>query len=136
MEQVFTQKDVDRIDALRAEAVSRGHEEVANKIQEVRDWMINMAIVPYVIYPKAGDYVEPDGWAIGARLLPGEAEVDWMYLGCLFRLPSRHGDLAVNVTVTGRKVHYVDGYRRMRCLIEFAGDGEPSTYTRGWITAR
>lgn len=89
------------------------------------------------VKPKIGDHVQPDQWPIGQNLLPGdEATETWP--GCQFRLPSKDGDLAVNIKVTGRK-HFLVGYfsehgmlYRQRIKIEFVGDGEPSTFTGGW----
>lgn len=38
--------------------------------------------------------------------------------------------VAVNITVTGRKIQRHD---KVRVLVEFVGDCEPSTFERGWM---
>ena len=89
--------------------------------------------------PQVGDFLKPDGWQIGSQLEQDNGFSDSSFPGCQFRLPSGQWPnyhLAVNVTVTGGK-HAIDGMHtrtRSRCKIEFVGDGEPSTFTAGWIT--
>lgn len=41
--------------------------------------------------------------------------------------------VAVNVRITGRKVHRNWGAKRIRCKIEFVGDCEPSTFEGAWL---
>jgi len=84
---------------------------------------------------KVPDNVKPDGWGHGNQLKAGDAPVGLGYPGCQFRLPSsNYTDVsyAVNTTITGR-MHYGPGTMRVRVKIEFVHDGEPSTFTRGWL---
>lgn len=90
----------------------------------------------YQIAPKAGDYVKPDGWTIGGNLEPGDEPGSrgegW---SCQFRLPGRHYSLAVNIALTGfLKWEHCQDFHRVK--IEFVGDGEPSTFSRGWLLSR
>lgn len=43
--------------------------------------------------------------------------------------------VAVNVTITGHKVHHVPYTRqwKARAKFHFPGDGEPDTYAKGWV---
>jgi hypothetical protein len=82
--------------------------------------------------PKVGSYVEPDGWGYGGALLPS----DWD--AAAFRLPTPRlepviKDVAVNITVTGRKVRRRCGSDVVRVRIEYVGDCEPSTHHAGWM---
>lgn len=91
--------------------------------------------------PRAGDFVQPDGWSQGASIYAEESGfTDSSWPGCQFRLPTNHPapldyHLGINLVVTGRPHTwpYMDGRFRSRCRIEFVGDGEPSTFTGGWI---
>ena len=81
-----------------------------------------------------GDYVKPDGWNIGERLTGDDGYSDSNFPGCQFRLQSSHEpNLAVNIKVTGRKVHYNWTSDKVRCQIEFVGDGGPSVFSGGWL---
>ena len=101
-----------------------------------------MLITTEKITPKAGDFLKPDGWgpAGGANLSQSDGYADESFPGCQFRLPAGGYPkpmyhLAVNVTVTGGQhadTFYAD-VTRSRCKIEFVGDGEPSTFTTGWL---
>jgi len=87
--------------------------------------------------PQVGDYVTPDGWKFGEHLTASDNYSDSSFPGCQFRLPASGYSLAVNVTITGRN-HFVCSYGtgpmyRSRAKIEFVGDGEPSTFTHGWV---
>jgi len=86
--------------------------------------------------PQVGDHLVPDGWGFGENLEADDGYSDGSFPGCEFRLPAgldRVYRLAVNVKVTGGD-HIVNfGRYRSRCRIEFVGDGEPSTFTGGWI---
>ena len=80
-----------------------------------------------------GMYLVPDGWRFGSRL---EAS-DWDK--AKFYLPTNSGGpvkaIAVNVKITGRTLQRICGDLFVRCQIEFVGDGEPSTFTGGWLKA-
>lgn len=89
--------------------------------------------------PKHGDFVRPDGWNWGNPLTKADDFKDSSFPGCSFRLNSEHYDLAVNVTRSGRKKTWSKSYGtnpgtfKYRVKIEFVGDGEPSTFTNGWL---
>ena len=80
-----------------------------------------------------GTYLEPEQWGIGNPLKKG---LDGF---CDYYLPTNSGgpvkEVAVNVIITGRtRIRRSGGYY-VRVRIEFVGDGEPSTFTGGWIPA-
>jgi hypothetical protein len=85
---------------------------------------------------EVGTPIQPEEWGLcGSRL-----EVsDWDQAE--FRLPSlSYPDysIAVNVRITGRTFQrrpYSD-MRWVKVEIEFVGDGEPSTFTAGWVAPR
>ena len=83
------------------------------------------------VEPAVDSYVVPELWTFGGRLRPS----DWDK--AKFYLPTNSGgpikELAVNVTVTGRTLQRRQGSLYARCQIEFVGDGEPSTFTGGWL---
>ena len=98
---------------------------------------------------KVRDYVAPDGWqkngAVGVNsswqgqwLTEGDEPVDADYQGSDFRLPSgTWADVSspVNITVTGRKVHFTRNQGvRVRVQIEWVRDGEENEFSRGWLT--
>ena len=86
------------------------------------------------IIPETGDHVKPDGWEVGSNLLPSDGYSDSLFPGCDFRLPSIGGNLAVNIKVTGHRTYITDlGRVKVRCRIEFVGDGSPSTFAHGWL---
>jgi hypothetical protein len=79
---------------------------------------------------KVGSYVVPELWRIGGRLMPSDWEP------AQFRLPTGQAvvtSVAVNVTVTGRTMQRRQGSLYVRCQVEFVGDGEPSTFSGGWL---
>lgn len=84
-----------------------------------------------------GMHVEPDEWNTFSYLEQGDDYTDSSFAGCQYRLPSNCAmdyKIAVNVKVTGRKSHNLyDNWFRTRIQIEFVGDGDPSTFTHGWI---
>jgi len=83
------------------------------------------------VEPKIGSFIKPDGWALGSKL---EAS-DWD--AAAFRIPLNSAgpitSLAVNVIVTGRTWQRRNASYYVRVRIEFVGDGEPSTFTTGWM---
>jgi hypothetical protein len=93
-----------------------------------------MVIYGNEIEVKVGCCIRPDGWSFGGRLISSAWDK------AQFRLPrpaAFSGDpiqsLAVNVVVTGRTVQLREGGYWVRVRIEFVGDGEPSTFTGGWL---
>ncbi len=88
--------------------------------------------------PKVGDYLVPDRWGwIGNKLTESDGFKDSSFPGCQFRISATANpeySLAINLTVTG-KPHYGDIYeqRKIRVKIEWVGDGEPSTFSGGWL---
>ena len=85
-----------------------------------------------------GQYLHPDEWRIGENITRDRSNFkDSSFPGCDYRIPAGYPinyNLAINIAITGRKSHDV-GYDRYktRVKIEFVGDGEPSTFTSGWI---
>jgi hypothetical protein len=83
-----------------------------------------------------GNYITPDEWKCGGKLIASDNYSDEEFPGCQFRLESaNHTNVkyAVNVKITGRKINYDLISKRVRVEIEFVGDGEPSTKTHGWM---
>lgn len=78
-----------------------------------------------------GSIIRPDKWRFAEKLVASEWDA------AKFRIPlSSNGpikSLAVNVTVTGRTYQRREGNYWVRVQIEFVGDGEPSTYSSGWM---
>jgi len=77
-----------------------------------------------------GSYVVPELWRFGGRLTAS----DWDK--AQFYLPTNQPvvkEVATNVTVTGRTLQRRQGSLYVRCQIEFVGDGEPSTFSGGWM---
>jgi len=88
-----------------------------------------------------GDVLQPDGWKPWSeRITKSDGYKDSSFPGCQWRVKSRGGDydLAINLTVTGRKSKYFSGGRgyAIRVKIEWVGDGEPSSYSCGWLFAK
>jgi len=87
--------------------------------------------------PKVGDSVQPDEWSCFSTLVKGDSYSDNDFPGCDFRLPSNCSigyQLAVNVKTTGLPhATHMYGRYKSRCRVEFVGDGEPSTFSGGWI---
>ena len=54
--------------------------------------------------------------------------------GAQFRLPCPIGRMiAVNVTITGRTIQRRGGADWVRVKLEWVGDCEPSTFSKGWL---
>ena len=95
----------------------------------------------------ANSYCEPDGWKNNGGCNGGRLEKDLdtftdnSWPGCDYRLKSgKWIDIgyAVNVTITGRKSHFVSNMGpnfsfKTRVKIEHVGDGEKSTFQGGYI---
>ena len=81
--------------------------------------------------PKNGMWVHPDEWKNGGGRL---FESDWDKAE--FRIETGSGgpieSLAVNVKLSGRKVH-VDYGKKTRVQITFVGDCEEDSITYGWL---
>lgn len=81
--------------------------------------------------PEIGDYVKPDEWKYGENLKEDNGFKDSSFPGCMFRLPSCGGDLAVNIIVTGK---VPDRNGMYRCRVEFVqDDNEPPIISGGKI---
>ena len=104
----------------------------------------------FIYTPVLGDAVAPDGWRGDfGNLLEGAENSNDAFPGCQFFITLNNGgpitQLAVNLTISGRKRHfvapaYLPGEERstinrwrQRVKIEFVGDCEPSTFTKGWV---
>ncbi len=87
--------------------------------------------------PAIGDFVKPDQWHIGSCITEGDNPVDNDYHGSQFRIDTNNGyipSLPVNITVTGHP-QYDQYYKKhkSRIKIEFVHDGEPNTFSGGFI---
>lgn len=82
------------------------------------------------VEPTVGSYVVPELWRFGGRLQPSDWEPAKFYLPTNQTVIKA---IAVNVTVTGRTLQRRQGDYYVRCQIEFVGDGEPSTFSGGWM---
>jgi hypothetical protein len=85
------------------------------------------------VTPEAGMFVQPDNWGGGNKLATCE---EWDAAD--FRLDSwNYTDVSfgVNIEITGRTIQWERTWwqRRVRVRIEFVGDGEPSTFSGGWL---
>ena len=81
-------------------------------------------------------YIKPDEWRMGENLKESDGYVDTSFAGCEYRLPTWNAtgyELAVNITVTGRKSFWNGSTYETRVRIEFVGDGEPSEFTGALI---
>ena len=80
---------------------------------------------------KLDSYIVPEGWRFGGRLQASNWEAAQFYL------PTNSGgpveSLAVNVQITGKTLQRRNGSSMVKVKIEFVGDGEPSTFTGGWM---
>lgn len=91
------------------------------------------------VAPEVGSLVLLDGKQFGERLLPGEDYVDEGFKGCQFRYPNpvrgweKSYAIAINVSVVGRTIQYKAGQRWVRVLVEWVGDCEASTFSRGMM---
>lgn len=80
------------------------------------------------VTPKVDKLVYVEGWKFGVRLL----QCEWDQ--AQFRIESQTGiKPAINITITGRTPQRYQGIDVVKCKIEFVGDGEPSTFSSGWI---
>ena len=87
------------------------------------------------VIPEVGNSVQPDGWIWWEKLEESDGFSDSSFPGCQFRLPSGCDNtvkLAVNIKVTGKPRWNGFSYTS-RCIIEFVGDGGPSTFSGGII---
>ena len=115
------------------------HDGTSNKQAESR-WIHGIEYAPQV-----GACVELDDCRIGEGLLEGDrADVlhncsEWS--GCDFRWPNpvpawrTSRAIAVNVSIVGRTLQRRAGCYWVRVRLEWVGDCEPSTFSRGWMLA-
>jgi len=85
------------------------------------------------IAAKIGSYVELDNRR-GELLGEGHPPVLPGFAGCQFSFKCPLGrPIACNVEITGRTLQRRQGADAIRVRIEWVGDCEPSTFTRGWL---
>jgi hypothetical protein len=119
---------------------------------EMTHLTVNLSEFGGKVQAEQGDFLAPDGWQNGqwsrvgvnashqgSRLNEGdEAFPGWE--GSEFRVETSQTvipTLPVNVTVTGRKVHFTrHSGPRVRVQIEWVKDGEENETSRGWLTLR
>ena len=83
---------------------------------------------------KVDAVVSPDGWnGWTGRLVASDWDRAAFYLTTNSGGPIKM--VAVNVKLTGRTLQSRGGQYWVRAAIEFVGDGEPSTFTGGWVLA-
>jgi 5-enolpyruvylshikimate-3-phosphate synthase len=80
----------------------------------------------YDVEVTVGKCVKLDARSVSELLLPCEWE------GAQFRFPGKQ-NMACNVKLTGRTFRHYMGALWVRCEVEFVGDGEPSTFAKGWV---
>lgn len=83
------------------------------------------------VQPRIGDTLYPDGWAPSSTYLnPSDWDkAEW-------RIPSARYSgigLAIRLRVTGRTVQRKHGNLVVRVEITWVGDGEPDTYSKGYL---
>jgi len=85
--------------------------------------------------PRVGDWLIPDQWDTSSELKAGDDPLDHHWAGCQFRVYGRMSTVGVNLRLTGAPhIQRGDGWRyKSRVKIEFVGDGEPSTFSGGWL---
>ena len=86
--------------------------------------------------PKSGYYIQLDGWKRCGQLRGSDGYSDDSFPGCQFYMHSVGGiesKRAVNVKVTGRTIQYKSGIGMVRVAVELVGDGEPSSFEKGWM---
>lgn len=86
------------------------------------------------VFATNGDFLMPDGWrGLGGLLEEGDSQTT-SYIGSAFRVKGTQGSYPVNVEITGRKVWFRKFSKpAVRVRIEWVEDGEPSTFTSGWL---
>lgn len=81
------------------------------------------------IVPRIGDTLYLDGWT--TYLNPSDwNQAEWRVPSA--RYPGIPG-LAINLRITGRTVQRKFGNLVVRIEIIWVGDGEPDTYSKGWL---
>lgn len=87
--------------------------------------------VDRLISPSVGNFLEPDGWSFGELL----SESDWDAAD--FRVCGNGHDpsgYAIKLEITGRDLRYRHGSLNwVRVRIVWVGDGEPDTFSGGWL---
>jgi len=79
---------------------------------------------------EVGDGLLPDGWRIAEGLKEGDNFKDSGFPGCMFRIPCRDYEIAINIITTGHPAFNGDCWQSI-CKIEWVGDCEPSSFTGG-----
>lgn len=78
--------------------------------------------------PKFGAYILMDNWRPSDCLMEGDSFSP-------FRLNSNHAgqSFALSIEITGRTYRRFESCNWVRIKITFPGDGEPDSYTKGWL---
>ncbi len=85
------------------------------------------------IEAQVGSVIQPDAWKFGEKLLPCEWEKAQFRVKTWNTEKLYPAGLAVNIEVTGRTWQRRNSAYWCRIQIEFVGDGEPSTFSPGWL---
>ncbi len=83
--------------------------------------------------PEVGSWIWPDEWKDHGSNL---GDCDWWSEAEFFVTGQYNNVAAVNITVTGRTFQRPWGFsgpKAVRVKIEFVGDGEPSSFSGGWM---
>lgn len=95
--------------------------------------------VDRLVAPAVGNWLEPDGWKLGGLLSESNWEAADFRVGSTnaFDLYSdRPAGIAINLEITGRDLRYRPGRgpaNWIRVRIVWVGDGEPDTFSGGWL---
>lgn len=93
------------------------------KVKRVGDWTIKAVV---------GAFVKPEGWEFARPLLLSDWNDASYYLQTTY-----NKKIAVNIYITGQKIVYKKGFDDCIAVqIEFVGDGEPNSYTYGFMEVR
>ena len=86
--------------------------------------------VDRLIAPSVGNWLEPDGWKTGGLLSESDWDAADFRVGACFTSRT----YALNLEITGRDLRYRYGSLNwVRVRIVWVGDGEPDTYSGGWL---
>ena len=84
------------------------------------------------VTPKVGSVILADGRRVSECLLAGDSFSS-------FRFPCNSGfikSVACEIDVTGRTLQWRDHAFWVRVCITWKGDGEPDTYSGGWMLVK
>lgn len=90
--------------------------------------------------PSVGDVIFVDTWKQGSYHASAKLEeCEWDGAQFYVTTEITRVTLAIRLRITGRTYQWPLGAGSPQCVrveIEFVGDGEPSTYTKGWLRTR